>query len=769
MINKRLINTGEQAAPFDALQNFEVVTYTGNGGTQKITGYIRKGAAFNGSSSRITIDSFSPTTNMAVSCWINARSFDTADNGNIVIEFSNGYNIAFSGSLSTDANNCKIWAQYSNGNGSQTTSNTVLTTGTWYHIVANFRSGASDLYIDGTSQSGSGAGTYLTADQNTIGSRRDSATEFDGVIDQIRIFNKNLSSSEVTTLYGETYASSTKSTKDIFNDGSAVALYELDEDANDTGRGTIDSGQSAVFNGSSSNIDIGGNIVNGLTELSVSLWVFWDGTNSVNDNYFIALGKSNSGKIFSADITNNSGIIGFYDGATVFNSNSAVPQNTWTHIVITANATVAKIYLNGNLDSTHTISSLNFDSSGNVGFIGSWISGTDYEFDGKIDQVRVYSSALSASDVEALVSETSVPTANLLAHYKLDGDVTDETGTYNGTATSITYSDPAEFPVYNGTPTAVNFLGMAFQPDLVWIKDRDNSPFHVLQDSVRGFDTDGLSGANSYIPLNSNYIGGESDMTATWHASFGYVTSLDSNGFTVVYGPNSASDNFNGSGVNYVAWCWKAGGAAVSNTNGSITSTVSANPDAGFSIVKWAGDNSTATIGHGLSSAPEIVIRKRVDDVSNWAFDTTAIDGSFDYLFLDTTASKADHSSLSAPTSTVFSTGGANFNGLSMIAYCFHSVDGYQKVGSYSGGTSGYEVTLDFTPRFVMIKEITFGGTGWVIVDSQRGSNELYPHGNSAEDTTTTNIVLGTDKFTLNTTGTWYNASGRTYIYLAIA
>ena len=760
MINKRLINTGEAIAPFDSLQNFETVTYTGNGGTQKITGYIRKGAAFNGSSSYIQTSLSPSLATISHSLWFYA---DSADSTNALYYFDNRggrIDVNITGTGSNSVSN------------SLETVNITATTATsqWNHLLLVYTGWASS-YSGGSYGSAITVTAYLNGSSigtasptpygQTIGmriGRSGGGYYFEGRVDQFRVFNSDVSSN-ISTLTGETYASSTKSTKDIFNDGSAVALYELDEDANDTGRGTIDSGQSAVFNGSSSNIDIGGNIVNGLTELSVSLWVFWDGTNSVNDNYFIALGKSNSGKIFSADITNNSGIIGFYDGATVFNSNSAVPQNTWTHIVITANATVAKIYLNGNLDSTHTISSLNFDSSGNVGFIGSWISGTDYEFDGKIDQVRVYSSALSASDVEALVSETSVPTANLLAHYKLDGDVTDETGTYNGTATSITYSDPAEFPVYNGTPTAVNFLGMAFQPDLVISKSRSFFEKWNVFDSVRE--------ATKRMYLNG---------THTEATQLDSLTSFDSNGYSI-----GAWTDINTNNATFVSYSFKGGGASVLNQQGNIDSQVSANPAAGFSIVKFTSPSSgVATIGTGLNTKAELIISKVTNTVADWpvfvdGFDTT------DYILLNTTGAKVNHSSdlwnLSNWSNTTFGChrdmyGTSN----TVIAYCFHSVDGYQKVGSYTGtGSSGNAITgVGFEPRFLMIKA-TNANEDWVILDAARNTSDprntyiMVNSSNAEFSNTSFNVNFDTDGFTINGTAVHINGNGTNYIYLAIA
>jgi hypothetical protein len=207
------------------------------------------------------------------------------------------------------------------------------------------------------------------------------------------------------------------------------------------------------------------------------------------------------------------------------------------------------------------------------------------------------------------------------------------------------------------------------------------------------------------------------------------------------------------------------------NTNGTIESTVSANQDAGFSIVKYTGNNlASMTVGHGLSQSPQIVISKRLDSSMDWGVYTNVSTGNntTNWLSLNDAdaAASGNFMTLSSTLLSAVATGGFWMQG-NQIAYCWHSVAGYSKIGSYSGsGVSGKEVTLDFNPSFVLIKR-TNGTAGWVIVDDKRGTKELYPHVANQEDTSTTNIVLGPNKFTLNSTGSWYNASGGTYLYMA--
>jgi len=804
--NKKFFTTGgivastpPAAAAFDPLQNFETVTYTGNGGTQKITGYIRKGAAFNGSSSYIQADgifSSSPSV-MSVSVW-----FRTTVDGNILDIGDNSVTAAqnrifFSGGL--------LYVTINDGDGGfVTTSATGLQDGNWHHIVAVWDDGTVTngikMYIDGATTptaQGNSTQSFNSALDLFIGANDNRGAlgtpvirqYLNGGIDQVRIFNKALSSGEVTTLYGETYASSTKSTTDIFGDGSGVALYELDDDANDTGiypygTGDIDSGQSAVFNGSSSKINTG--IVLSSTTFSVSVWF----KTSVTGRTIIGNFNSSASSVNDRD--------GFVIDAEkyIFNENDVeifrnyynagnLADNNWHNIVLTNDGSNSKVYIDGTLDRTDNSTGWNTLSPQDIHIGFTQRSPIVNWFNGLIDQVRVYSSALSASDVEALVSETNVPTANLVAHYKLDGDATDETTNYNGTATSITYSDPAEFPLiaYKGTPTNVNFLGMAFQPDLVWVKCRSTADPSALVDSVRG--------ANE--TLFSSETHEQRNRTS--------VTAFDSNGFTL--GNYANTNRLNDT---YVAWCWKAADTTTTISAGTVGNTIAsdvrANQDAGFSIVSFTGDgNNSATVGHGLSSAPEMIIVKDRSAANHWAVvhtsctitgTTTIVDPEYKMLRLDSTDAEYDYQNLvvsPGQSSTTFTLGNqVNVNGLNntYIAYCFHSVDGYQKLGSYTGnGTTGQTINVGFTPRFVMIKAYTNSSayTSWGMFDNQRLAsstdvNALWANQSAAEgyrgNGTSTDTYLELEfitntGFRLTDASDELNDPNNDYIYLAIA
>ena len=764
--NKKFFSTGgivassPAAAAFDPLQNFETVTYTGNGGTQKITGYIRKGAAFNGSSSYIQTSSAHQTT-FSLSAWLYADSISEVNWYGSRKDSSNLITIGMDAS-----GKIKVFNKVSNTWSGFTTTSAHITANTWHHVVVNFTSSDTKIYVDGSDISNDHnnhttsevyGDSYIGAtNTTTIGSH------WNGKIDQVRIFDKALSSSEVTTLYGETYASSTKSTTDIFGDGSGVALYELDEDANDTGGIAIDSGQSGDFDGSS-NIGLG----SAFTGSTITFSVWFKTTNTGSNNTFFSNGggqtSTGRGIFFHLNSSGYLRIVTSQGGASQNAVGSTnVADGNWHNAVMSYNSGTVNIYLDGNTTPEVTSTSLNYTGSANCDFtIGSFISTSstygDY-FDGQMDDIRIYNTALTSTQAGYIANNdtSNIPTSQ--GYYKLDGNANDSAGSTNGSWSGTeAYSNPAELLAYNGTPTNVNFLGMAFQPDLVWIKDRDAAENHVIYDSIRG----------ATYQLNSNN-------TSVSTLKTDGLTSFNSNGFSL-----GSHNTVNTNSEDYVAWCWKAGGTAVSNTDGSITSTVSANQDAGFSIVKYTGNNSTATVGHGLSSAPEIVIIKRINSTDNWQVSISNITGTTGervYLNLTQGTSIDTGRETAKPSATVLNVGGYDCFNEDYIAYCFHSVDGYQKVGSYTGtGASGNNVTTGFTPRFLMIKNADDTGD-WAIFDSQRSpsnpvNDRLMANLSSAESTNSTTRVIDFDatSFELKTSNQDINASGDTYIYLAIA
>ena len=314
--------------------------------------------------------------------------------------------------------------------------------------------------------------------------------------------------------------------------------------------------------------------------------------------------------------------------------------------------------------------------------------------------------------------------------------------------------------LYTGNGSSQSITGVGLQPSWTWIKRRDSAAYHHIYDAIRG----------GTKVLYSNATDSE-------QTSAGGLTSFDSDGFSI---GNHASVNT--SGGSYVAWNWKANGSGVSNTDGSITSTVSANTDAGFSIVSWVGTEATATVGHGLNSAPEMIIVKDRDTAYNWVVYSESI-GNTNYLRLNTTDASATYNmwNNTSPTSSVFSLSGYDWvNNLNddMIAYCFHSVEGFSKFGSYTGNgsTDGTFVYTGFRPAFLLIKRTDGGTNNWVIYDKERDpynyvDDRLYPNLSSAESGGGASYSYDflSNGFKLRSIGSEHNISGGTYIYMAFA
>ena len=251
----------------------------------------------------------------------------------------------------------------------------------------------------------------------------------------------------------------------------------------------------------------------------------------------------------------------------------------------------------------------------------------------------------------------------------------------------------------------------------------------------------------------------------------GYLSAFEDDGFELNFG--TGGSDVNKTGENYVAWTWKADdNEPTINTEGSIDSLVSANANAGFSIVKYEGNGTSgATIGHGLSAAPDVMFVKNVTQAVDWGVYHTSIGNSY-YLSLNNTWSQNPAGAYwngTSPSSTVFTVGGGgavNDSGIEYIAYCFHSVSGYSKFGSYSGtGSAGNAQSIGFQPDFILGK--SYDNTeDWFIVDSPRGGNKyLKPNLSNAEATAGSSITFTSTGFEF--TGGSFNNSGMNFIYMA--
>jgi hypothetical protein len=337
-----------------------------------------------------------------------------------------------------------------------------------------------------------------------------------------------------------------------------------------------------------------------------------------------------------------------------------------------------------------------------------------------------------------------------------------------GTSSTTQANDYFNPVLYNGTGATLGVTGVGFQPDFVWIKSRSAATDHALYDVVRG----------DKNQLESNTTTAETNETTG-------LTQFNADGFTV-----GTLAQVNTNSATYVSWNWKAGGNGVTNTAGSISSTVSANTDAGFSVVTYTGTGSNATVGHGckvnnVATAPSMLIVKRRSAADAWYVFHTSLPSGYAIQLNNSTpdSSLPTIFNSTAPTSTVFSIGtdsAVNANTATYIAYCFAPVAGYSAFGSYTGNGSadGPFIYTGFRPEWILVKPNSTSGS-WLIHDAARDpynvSNlEVQANANSAEYNT--NTAGAGDRFDLLSNGfknrssnAGANLSSATYIYAAFA
>ena len=542
--------------------------------------------------------------------------------------------------------------------------------------------------------------------------------------------------------------------------------------------------EAANFNGSSSVIDISSSLINPSSPYTISMW-FNANTASSYEGFYTGISLSPVvGELTILKV--NATTIQVFSAATPGSNNldaltATVPtlsNSTWYNLVVIADRSLtykSRVFINGVEGTSYTAgsASTNLTSTIKIGFADN-----NY-FDGKIDQVRIYDSALSQSAVTALQLETTTTASSLsfptgetaIATYQLDGNGDDISTNYNATST-----------------TDIGYTGLKFQPDFVWTKSRDAVNRNQLFDSVRG--------ATKAI---------ESDTTFVESTEPTALTAFDTDGFSL-----GSSSNVNSSGTTYVAWNWKAGGAPTATnsagagnvpTSGSVmidgvastaalagtiaATKISANTAAGFSIVNYDGagvSGSATTVGHGLNAVPELIIIKAYETGLNdsaW-FVYTSMTGNTKELYLNTTGKAETDSNrweATSPSSTVFTLGSSfssfpSYYGGDTIAYCFHSVAGYSKIGTYVGVPNAQSIVTGFKPAWVMIKN-TNDGYSWVITDDKRTTDKiLYANLSQGEDTTSNGITSFNSNpnggFTLGTAVS-FNQDTDVYIYMAFA
>ena len=315
--------------------------------------------------------------------------------------------------------------------------------------------------------------------------------------------------------------------------------------------------------------------------------------------------------------------------------------------------------------------------------------------------------------------------------------------------------------LYTGNNTYPRSLtGFGHQPDFVWFKHRGIAYWHQTYDSVRGTGTGGGV-------LYTNRQDAQDDTYK--------VNSFDSDGVTIP----SALGAINDSG-NVVGWSWKANGSSTSsNSDGDITSNISADTTAGFTVGKFTGTGSTSTVGTGLSDTDIVFLKNRGRASTNWVVYHKLIDGSYDYNYLNNNNAGAN-SSLTHTMTNTFKVGTNNDTNNSSDEYIFYawqSIKGFSKFGKYTGNgdNDGPMIFTGFKPALVITKR--FDGAGDLAMMDHKRPNEFNVVQNylkaqevDAEQTDDSfNIDIVSNGFKCRYNNGNYNASGGSYIYMAWA
>ena len=504
---------------------------------------------------------------------------------------------------------------------------------------------------------------------------------------------------------------------------------------------------------------------------------YWE-ISSANFNNYDMLGIAIETALQTGDSTpyGQTGVVAYAThGASYVESNSGSSAGTYTDFLdseiigvavdLDASPRTVKFYNNNSLQFTENLSS-NFDDIGILPFFCIGTADTIKVNFGQDSSFAGLKTAQGNTDANGIGDFYYSPPSGYLA--LCTANLPETTISPNSATQADDYFNTVIWTGDGSSPRDIT--GVGFKPDWIWDKARNGSSnmSHVLYDSTRGVNQ----------ILSTDQTSAESTL-ATGTSAF-----LD-DGFTVNAFSNASSQT-------RVAWNWKAnGGTTSSNSEGTTTSTVQANTTAGFSIVTYAGNSSSRTVGHGLDSAPEWVIVKSRTDAERWAVFHTSISNGYIYLN-DTFALQTgnaderfgDSSSVVVPSSTVVTLGAnnsdVNENGDNYIMYCFHSVEGYSRFGSYTGNgsTDGTFVYLGFRPAFLLYKRTDSTGN-WLIDDNKTqtfnpDSNYLLADSSDAEGDTTTNTAghvfdMLSNGFKMRNTNSARNASGANYIYIAFA
>jgi hypothetical protein len=773
---------GDYSANIKGSGSNKTVTANGNAGVALTASYYGSALSFDGSGDYLSIPDSSDFTlgseNFTIECWFNPNAYGSFPS--IVHQYDSGTNRSFFFSLNGSSSPLlKFYLYYNNGTSVTELTGVSVPLNQWTHVVAERQNNILSLYQNGVVTGIATNITYIVTDSSepiTIGDVAAGNYPLNGYIQDLRIYKgvaKYTGGFDVPRPYTPVGIATWRAVPDTTANNFATfnRLIGAGVNAGDTVPALV-SGNLYLDNANQTwapatigvstgkyyaefmclNGVLGSNI--GVCGDSIASRNSQDFFNKVGVSY-IRLSSSSVTKSFtSTSLT--SGSIGYTSGDIVgvtldvtnkeikfFKNNVGIFTDTTLSGFTTTNTHYYFTLFRTNDGSSGTNWSdvvANFGQ--NPTFSGNTTAGTYTDTNGK--GLFKYQ---PPSDFLALC-EDNLPTPAI--------------------------SDPGKYfktVLWTGDGASTkSIVGVGFTPDLVWMKGRTVASDHSLIDSVRG------PGATS---LNSNQTYADND--------FGLkVLSFDKDGFSVATG----SLNFsyaNTSGSTYAAWCWRAGaGTTSTNTNGSITSVVSVNQDAGFSIVSYRSNGTSgATVGHQLNKTPSFIIVKMRSSQSvgssDWAVYHKSL-GATKNVWLNATNGANTSSAYwnnTEPTSSVFSLGNDldtnHTNGYDYISYCWAEIEGFSKFGSYIGNnsTDGPFVYCGFKPAWLMIKN-TSAASQWRILDSSRdsvnpASRTLRGNDVNIEDSGIYNIDFLSNGFKLRATGTDITDSGNVYIFAAWA
>ena len=556
--------------------------------------------------------------------------------------------------------------------------------------------------------------------------------------------------------------SCTTNTLQVLGDNSCVAYYKMSDATDESGNfdGTPTNvnfnvagkfGNAAEFNGSSSKIatlaDFDGSTSAGGT---ISFWF----KSSDTSTQIIIGSQTGTGSAYGSTIYLGPATSSYSDESISFwnessgasdafmtrEGHTAYTDGAWHHAVFISSNSDKQIWIDGVSKTVYyaaTGSASKPAKLTDIEFGQSLGQNANITYDGLLDNVRIFNKALSSTEVTTLYNEVYCqPTIVPTDHF-----------------------NPV---IWNGdSATSRNITSVGFQTDFTWIKRRDNAigaTNHLLFDSVRG--------AGERLMSNTNTAEG----TFTDE-----LTSFITNGFTI-----GADASTNGSGGTFVSWNWYAPTAQSIGASGSrLASTIKKNVDAGFSIVSFTKGSGSQSIGHGLSQKPDmIILKKRNNSSSWWIWHKGLSSETQSFIQLDSSNEAGANDAAwdnQAPTASVFYQKEYILsNNDTAIAYCFHSVDGYSKIGSYVGtGASGNNIVTGFRPAFVMVKSSSLSNTNWVMLDNKRAVSssdvDKWLKANESHiDDTGADVSFNSNGFTFNLSSNNFNGSG-TYIFMAFA